>query len=183
MRTWERGYLESWIATRALPEMEMCIIFAALTWPENPADAISEVLTPTFHTLRSTMPEQLLSSGYATASQFTKAVSSYFSQCSLSWKLNAAPYLCSVHKPCLLLREETVPTVRVVNLRFRLCTSLVPRPTSVVFCLGTRLHVRMRTKLENGVLHNRQQPQSVVNGFYWPGWIWSYEDAEWSYST
>ena len=20
--------------------------------------------------------------------------------------------------------------------------------------------------------------QSVVNGFYWPGWIWSYEDAE-----
>ena len=57
--------------------MEMCIIFAALTWPENPADAISEVLTPTFHTLRSTMPEQLLSSGYATASQFTKAVSSY----------------------------------------------------------------------------------------------------------
>ena len=23
---------------------------------------------------------------------------------------------------------------------------------------------------------------SVVNGFYWPGWIWSYEDAEWSQS-
>ena len=36
---------------------------------------------------------------------------------------------------------------------------------SVVFGLGTRLHLRMRTKLENGVLHNRQQPQSVVNGF------------------
>ena len=36
---------------------------------------------------------------------------------------------------------------------------------TVVFGLGTRLHVRMRTKLENGVLSNGQQPQSVVNGF------------------
>ena len=30
---------------------------------------------------------------------------------------------------------------------------------SVVFGLGTRLRVRMRTKLENGVLHNEQLPQ------------------------
>ena len=29
---------------------------------------------------------------------------------------------------------------------------------TVVFDLGTRLHVRMRTTLENGVLRNRQQP-------------------------
>ena len=36
---------------------------------------------------------------------------------------------------------------------------------SVVFGLGTRLRVRMRTKLENGVLHNGQQPQSVVMAF------------------
>ena len=36
---------------------------------------------------------------------------------------------------------------------------------TVVFGLGTRLRVRMRTKLENGVLSNGQQPQSVVNGF------------------
>ena len=36
----------------------------------------------------------------------------------------------------------------------------------MVFGLGTRLRVRMRTKFENGVLHNGQQPQkSVVNGF------------------
>ena len=41
----------------------------------------------------------------------------------------------------------------------------------VVFDLRMRLHVRMRTKLENGVLCNWQQPQSVVNGFYWPGKI------------
>ena len=49
---------------------------------------------------------------------------------------------------------------------FPLCASVVPRPMDVVFDLGTRLGVRMRTKLENGVLHNEQQPQSVVNGFY-----------------
>ena len=45
------------------------------------------------------------------------------------------------------------------------CTSLASRPLTVVFGLGTRLRMRMRTKLENGVLSNRQQPQSVVNGF------------------
>ena len=62
---------------------------------------------------------------------------------------------------------------------WHVCTNLVPRPMGVVFGLGTRLYVRMRTILENGVLHNEQQPQSVVNGFYWPRWIWGYEDAEW----
>ena len=41
---------------------------------------------------------------------------------------------------------------------------MVDRPMIVVFGLGTRLHVRMRTKLENGVLRNGQQPQSIVNG-------------------
>ena len=44
-----------------------------------------------------------------------------------------------------------------------------PNNVIVVFGLGTRLHVRMRTTLENGVLRNGQQPQSVVNGFYRPG--------------
>ena len=29
----------------------------------------------------------------------------------------------------------------------RVCTNLVPRPMTVVFGLGTRLRVRMRTKL------------------------------------
>ena len=47
-----------------------------------------------------------------------------------------------------------------------LVTSLAPRPMAVVFGLGTRLCVRMRTQLENGILCNRQQPQSVLNGFY-----------------
>ena len=46
----------------------------------------------------------------------------------------------------------------------RLCT-LASRPMTVVFGLGTRLRMRMRTKLENGVLSNGQQPQSVMNGF------------------
>ena len=55
--------------------------------------------------------------------------------------------------------------MRVVNSRFRFCTSLVPRPKIVILDLGTRLQVRMRTKLENGVLRNGKPTQSVVNGF------------------
>ena len=81
----------------------------------------------------------------------------------ISWQLNAALYLCGVHKPCpLATGRDRVSRARGQLLR----TSVVPRPMSVVFDLGTRLRVRMRTKLENGVLHNGQQPQSVVNGFY-----------------
>ena len=64
----------------------------------------------------------------------------------------------------LALREETVPAERMVNSRFSLCTSLVPRPMGVVFDLGTSIHVRMRTKLENGILYNRQQLQCVGFG-------------------
>ena len=32
--------------------------------------------------------------------------------------------------------------------------------------LGTRLHVRMRTRLENGVLRNGQQSGSAVSSFF-----------------
>ena len=55
--------------------------------------------------------------------------------------------------------------MHVVNSRFRLCISLVPRPTILAFDLGTRLHLRLRTKLENGILRNGPPPQGVVNGF------------------
>ena len=37
---------------------------------------------------------------------------------------------------------------------------------TVVFGLGTRLRVRMRTRLENGVLCNGQQLGSAVNSFF-----------------
>ena len=37
--------------------------------------------------------------------------------------------------------------------------------------------LHMRTKLENGVISNRHQPQSVVNGFVEQG---EFEDVEWS---
>ena len=43
-----------------------------------------------------------------------------------------------------------------------LVTRLVPRPMIMVFGLGMRLHVYMRTTLENGVLRNGQQAQSVM---------------------
>ena len=76
--------------------------------------------------------------------------------------------------------KRPVPAVRVVNSRFRLCTSPVPRPTIVAFELGTRLHVHMRTKLENGVLRNRQPTPSVVNGFFDQGKCEAiYKDAKW----
>ena len=42
---------------------------------------------------------------------------------------------------------------------------LDPRPMTVVFGLGTRLHVSMRTTLENGVLRNRQQLGRAENSF------------------
>ena len=61
--------------------------------------------------------------------------------------------------------EKTVTAMRTARWLFRLCSSLASRPMTVVFGLGTRLCVRMRTQLENGVLSNAQQPQSVVNGF------------------
>ena len=53
----------------------------------------------------------------------------------------------------------------VLNSQFHVCTSLTPRPMTVVFGLGTRLCVRMRTTLENGVLRNRQQPGRTENSF------------------
>ena len=56
-------------------------------------------------------------------------------------------YVVFINLAHYVLQEETVPAAR---------TSVVPRPMSVVFGLGTRLRVRMRTKLENGVLHNGQ---------------------------
>ena len=68
--------------------------------------------------------------------------------------------LCGVDKPCPLLREETVPAVRAWSTSC-LCTSLVPRSKIVLFGLGTSLHARMRTKLENGVLRNGQQLHAV----------------------
>ena len=48
-------------------------------------------------------------------------------------------------------------------LAISLC--LASRPITVVFGLGTRLRVRLHTKLENSVLSNRQQQQSVVVAF------------------
>ena len=51
------------------------------------------------------------------------------------------------------------------HTRFHLCTSLIPKPMTVVIGLGTRL-VHVRTRLENGVLHNGQQPGSAVDSFF-----------------
>ena len=59
---------------------------------------------------------------------------------------------------------DSVPVMRTGSWPFCLCTSLTSRLMIVVFGLGTRLRVHMRTKLENVVLSKGQQPQSVVKG-------------------
>ena len=53
----------------------------------------------------------------------------------------------------------------MLNLRFHVCTSLTPRPRTVVFGLGTRQHVHMHTIFENDVLRNGQQPGRTENSF------------------
>ena len=45
------------------------------------------------------------------------------------------------------------------------CTSLAPRPMTVVFGLEMKLCVRMCTTLEKGVLCNRQQQGRAENSF------------------
>ena len=58
------------------------------------------------------------------------------------------------------MKLERVLTMKIVEnfVRFGMpYTSLVPTPMIVVFGLGTRLHVHMRRKLEDGVLRNGQQ--------------------------
>ena len=66
-----------------------------------------------------------------------------------------------------LVREETRPCQHSQPYSTYVCTSLAPRPMTVVFGLGTKLSVRMRrpTTLENGVLRNRQQPGRAENSF------------------
>ena len=43
---------------------------------------------------------------------------------------------------------------------------MVTLPTSDSCSVKEKVCMRMCTKLENGILHNRQQSQSVMNGFY-----------------
>ena len=58
------------------------------------------------------------------------------------------------------------PCQLCIQSQFRVSTSLVPRAMTVVFGPGTRLRMRMRTRLANGVLHNGQQLGSAVNNFF-----------------
>jgi len=69
----------------------------------------------------------------------------------LSWNANMYPRLhnFNVHVP-----ERGSLGTRLGYHDFT-CASLAPRPMTVVFGLGTRLHVHMRTTFENGVLRNK----------------------------
>ena len=94
-----------------------------------------------------------------------------FCSVAISWQLNAAPYLRGVHEPFPQPREETVPVDEScwsTRAQFHACTSLIPKPTTVVFGLGTRLDVRMRTRLKMAsfACRNGQQPGSAGNSFF-----------------
>ena len=72
-------------------------------------------------------------------------------------QLIAVPYLRVVCESFPLPREETMPAVSCLlpdtgQVQFPVCTSLTPRPITMVFGLGMRLHV-----------HNRLQPGSAMN--------------------
>ena len=81
----------------------------------------------------------------------TKAMSSV----AKSKQLNAAPFLRVVNEPFHYHGKRPYKPCLLVNVRFCVCTNLVPRPITVVFGLGMRPHLCMYTKLENGVLCNR----------------------------
>ena len=68
--------------------------------------------------------------------------------------------------PKTMVSTLAILEISLLNVVVLTTATLAPRPMTAVFGLGTRLRVRMRTKSENGVLRNGQQPQSVVNGFY-----------------
>ena len=51
-------------------------------------------------------------------------------------------------------------------LRFCVSTSYIPRTMTVVFGLETRRHVRICTRLENGILCNGQQSGSAMNSSF-----------------
>ena len=76
----------------------------------------------------------------------------------MSKQLNAVPYLCGVHEPSRLPIEVTVADqpCLLVDSQFPMCTSLTPRPMTMVFGLGARLRMHVRTRLQNGVLRNGQ---------------------------
>ena len=63
----------------------------------------------------------------------------------------------------------------IVGTTSYVSTSLAPKPMTVVFGLGTSLHVRIHTTLENGILRNEQPSGSAVNSFFDQG---SFEDMK-----
>ena len=52
------------------------------------------------------------------------------------------------------------------HMRFHTCTSLIPKPLTVVIGLGTSLDVHMCARLKNGIVRNGQQPGSAGNSFF-----------------
>ena len=82
-------------------------------------------------------------------------------RCTL-WTFRATPFTPECATTLTWLRQYIaqlgILSIKEVTKTKKKCTSLAPRPMTVLFGLGTRLCVRMCTTLENGILRNRQQP-------------------------
>ena len=83
----------------------------------------------------------------------------------LTYGISLGNYIdsCQLSMATTTGRDHTL-AARLVNSWFHVCTSLALRPVTAVFGLGTRLRVHMHTTLENGILHNRQQPMKMLFG-------------------
>ena len=80
---------------------------------------------------------------------------------------NVSPALACLLHPCIALLSRFNTRVAFI-LTFDTWSVQVSLDRMIVlFGLGTRQHVRMRTKFENGVLRNCQQLQCAVNGMTW----------------
>ena len=104
----------------------------------------------------------------------TKAMS-IFSVATYNYTINAAPYLHGIHEPFSLPWKRLYQPCSLVNVWLRVCTSLTPRPTTMVFGLGTRLLVCIRSEI--GVLRNGRTAagqcceQTGVNLKLWRCWV------------
>ena len=86
------------------------------------------------------------------------AVFAVFALCEVCGTETFGDTLCHATRP---IRFSTVGQL-VPAVLVNVCISLTPRSMTVVFGLGTRQCVRMHTRLENGILRNKQYSLRVL---------------------
>ena len=83
---------------------------------------------------------------------------------------NSYTVICENVTPRKLVCDKSTKIVHLKNFTIYMtvyhCLHLFIYTNEKKILLHTKLENGMHTKLENGILHNKQQPLSVVNGFY-----------------